>query len=92
MPRCKNTNFFSEIETLFKKDADNAILGHDKRLESNKTDRQNTQIGDQVQRADENDRKTGGAASFSLLLVQGRVPPAATRQSEVQGVQEVPAT
>ena len=25
MPRCKNTNFFSEIETLFKKDADNAI-------------------------------------------------------------------
>ena len=25
MPRCKNTYFFSEIETFFKKDADNAI-------------------------------------------------------------------
>jgi len=26
MSRCKNTNFFSEIESSFKKDADNAIL------------------------------------------------------------------
>ena len=25
MSRCKNTNFFSEIESFFKKDADNAI-------------------------------------------------------------------
>ena len=52
MSRCKNTFFFSEIETFFKIDAGNTTQAMINALKVIRLTVKNTHIGDQVQRTD----------------------------------------